>query len=62
MDWDEAKAKTTKTLTIGEDLSSQSIAELEGRIVTLTAEIERVKAEIGRKKAHSAAAASIFKS
>lgn len=62
MDWDEPKAKPSKTLIIGEDLSSQSIGELEARIAALTAEIERVKGEIGRKKAHSAAAASIFKS
>lgn len=62
MDWDEPVAKKTAAVTIGEPLATLSIAELETRVVTLNAEIERVKAEIVRKKAHEAAASALFKS
>ena len=49
-------------VAIGEPLASLSINELETRVATLLSEIERVKAEIAKKKAHEAAAAAIFKS
>jgi uncharacterized small protein (DUF1192 family) len=62
MDWDEARAKTQRAIAIGEDLKSLGVAELEARVQALTAEIERTRAEIAAKKAHSAAASSIFKS
>ena len=61
MDWDELKPKPLKAVTVGEDLKTLSVAELEARIVTFTAEIERVKAELQAKKAHEAAAAALFK-
>jgi uncharacterized small protein (DUF1192 family) len=61
MDWDELKPKPPKAVTVGEDLKTLSVAELEARIVTFTAEIERVKAELQAKKAHEAAAAALFK-
>jgi uncharacterized small protein (DUF1192 family) len=61
MDWDELKPKPPKTVTVGEDLKTQSVAELEARIVTFTAEIERVRTELQAKKAHEAAAAALFK-
>jgi uncharacterized small protein (DUF1192 family) len=61
MDWDELKPKPPKAVTVGEDLKTLSVAELEARIVTLTAEIERVRAELQAKKAHEAAAAALFK-
>jgi len=61
MDWDEAKQKTAKGIQIGDNLETLSIGELEARITAFEAEIERVRAEITRKKAHEAAAASIFK-
>jgi uncharacterized small protein (DUF1192 family) len=61
MDWDDLKPKTPKGVTLGENLESLSVAELEARIVALTDEIERVKGELTAKKAHEAAAASIFK-
>jgi uncharacterized small protein (DUF1192 family) len=61
MDWDELKPKPPKALTVGEDLKTLSVAELEARIVTFTAEIERVRSELQAKKAHEAAAAALFK-
>ncbi len=60
MDWDEAKQKP-KT-EIGEPLSNFGIAELETRITALQVEIERVKAELAKKRAHEAAASALFKS
>jgi uncharacterized small protein (DUF1192 family) len=61
MDWDELKPKPPKAITVGEDLKTLSVAELEARIVTFTAEIERVRTELQAKKAHEAAAAALFK-
>jgi uncharacterized small protein (DUF1192 family) len=61
MDWDEAQAKGKSDVTVGENLSRMSIAELEARVATLDAEIARTRVEIEKKKAHSAAAGAIFK-
>jgi uncharacterized small protein (DUF1192 family) len=61
MDWDDLKPKPKKAITVGEDLTNLSVSELEARIGELSQEIERVKAELGAKKAHEAAAAEIFK-
>lgn len=61
MDWDEAKQKMVKGAQVGESLDRLSISDLEARIAAFEAEIVRVRAEITRKKAHEAAAASIFK-
>ena len=61
MDWDELKPKPPKAITVGEDLKTLSVAELEARIATFTAEIERVRTELQAKKAHEAAAAALFK-
>ena len=61
MDWDEIRPKPQKSLTIGEDLSTLSVAELEARIKSLEGEIERVKAELDAKRRHEAAASSLFK-
>ena len=61
MDWDELKPKPPKGVTLGETLESLSVAELQGRIAALHEEIARVEAELAAKKAHEAAAASIFK-
>lgn len=62
MDWDEVRPKTAAGLVVGENLETLSVSELEGRIAALDAEIQRVRAELARKRAHEAAAASIFKS
>ncbi len=61
MDWDDLKPKPPKGVTLGEDLTTLSVAELQARIAALHAEIARVEAELAAKKAHEAAAASIFK-
>ena len=51
MDWDELKPKPPKGPSrVGEDLKTLSVAELKARIVALTAEIERVKAESCRPR------------
>ena len=61
MDWDDLKPKPKPSVTLGEDLTTLSVAELEARIGELQGEIERVKAELDAKKAHEAAADQIFK-
>ncbi|MEZ5899696.1 MAG: DUF1192 domain-containing protein [Hyphomicrobium sp.] len=60
MDWDEVRPKAQATL--GEQLGTLSVAELEARIAALHQEIERVSAELAKKKAHEAAASALFKS
>jgi uncharacterized small protein (DUF1192 family) len=45
-----------------EDLEVYGVADLEGRIAMLEAEIVRVRAQLERKKAGRAAADSFFKS
>ena len=54
MDWDELKPKKAPAITVGEDLRTLSLGELEQRIAALNAEIERVRQELQAKKAHEA--------
>ena len=61
MDWDDLKPKPPKGVTLGEDLTTLSVGELEARIAALHREIERVQGELAAKKAHEEAAAAIFK-
>jgi uncharacterized small protein (DUF1192 family) len=61
MDWDDLEPKPKKAVTLGEDLKSLSVSELEARIAELQQEIERVNGEFAAKKAHEAAAAAVFK-
>jgi len=61
MDWDDLKPKPKPGVVLGEDLTKLSVAALESRIGELQQEIERVKSELGAKRAHEAAAAQIFK-
>jgi uncharacterized small protein (DUF1192 family) len=61
MDWDDLKPKPPKAITVGEDLKTLSIAELNERIAALGAEIERTRTELQAKQAHEAAAAALFK-
>lgn len=60
MDWDDVKPKAAG-VTIGETLETLSVAELEARIAALQTEIDRVAAELAKKKAHEAAASALFK-
>ena len=60
MDWDDLKPKPKKVVTVGEDLKALGVSELTDRIATLEAEIERVRGELGAKKAHEAAADALF--
>ena len=62
MDWDDARPKPKQTAAIGDNLASLSVGELEGRIADFEVEIERVQAELKKKRAHEAAAAALFKS
>lgn len=61
MDWDDTKPTPPKSASIGDNLETLSVAELEERIQAFAAEIERVKAELARKRAHESAAAALFK-
>lgn len=61
MDWDEMRPAPPKGVSIGDNLESLSVAELEARIAAFSAEIERVKAELAKKRSHEAAAAALFK-
>jgi uncharacterized small protein (DUF1192 family) len=61
MDWDDARPAPPKSASIGENLETLSVAELEQRIEAFATEIERVKAELTKKRAHESAAAALFK-
>lgn len=61
VDWDDLQPKPKRTIVVGEDLTSTSIAELGERIEALEAEIARTRAEIARKQAHGSAAQGLFK-
>lgn len=61
MDWDDMKPAAPKVASIGDNLETLSVAELEERIRALSGEIERVKAELAKKRAHESAAAALFK-
>ena len=61
MVWDDDQPKPKKGITLGEELGSLSVAELEARVSALSEEIKRVERELKAKKAHEAAAASLFK-
>lgn len=60
MEWDELKPKPRKEATIGENLESFSIEELNARIAALRDEIGRTEAELERKRRHAAAADALF--
>ncbi len=58
---DERPLKRKAMHEIGQDLSSISIDELAERTEILKAEMERIEAEIARKRAVKSAASDIFK-
>ncbi|MGE0024826.1 MAG: DUF1192 domain-containing protein [Hyphomicrobium sp.] len=62
MDWDDLKPPPKPaTASVGENLETLSVAELEQRIAAFAAEIARVEAELARKRAHESAAAALFR-
>ncbi|MDX2307804.1 MAG: DUF1192 domain-containing protein [Hyphomicrobium sp.] len=61
MDWEEPKAKKAGW-EVGGRLDGLSIGELVQLQDALRIEIERIEAEVGRKRAHEAAASKLFKS
>lgn len=61
MDWDDVRPAAPKSIAVGENLETLSVAELEARISAFAAEIERVAAELAKKRAHESAAAALFK-
>lgn len=61
MDWDDQRPAPSKAIGIGDNLETLSVGELEQRIAALAAEIDRVKAELAKKRAHEAAASALFK-
>ncbi len=61
MDWDDLKPKPAKGITIGEDLTALSVAELKARIGALESEIERVRGELKTKETRAIAADQLFK-
>lgn len=61
MDLDDLLPKPKPRVTLGDDLSALSLGELEVRISACETEIERVRSEIAKKRAHEAAAAALFK-
>lgn len=60
IDWEDRRPAADQ-LVVGETLERLSVDELAARIVRLEREIERVRAEMDKKKAHEASAAAIFK-
>lgn len=61
MDWDEVAPKPKKSAAAGDNLTSLSVGELEERIKAFEEEIERIRAELKKKRDHEAAAEAIFK-
>ena len=61
MDWDDQRPAPSKAIGIGDNLETPSVGELEQRIAALTAELDRVKAELAKNRAHEAAASALFK-
>jgi uncharacterized small protein (DUF1192 family) len=62
MDWDDVRQPQGGGIVVGETLERLSVGELEARIVALEAEIERVRGELEKKRAHEAQASALFKS
>ena len=56
----DLEPKPKPVITVGEDLSDISVAELEERIAALRAEIARTEEAIGAKTATRAAADALF--
>ena len=62
MDWDDVRPRSRyPARSIGENLETLSVAELEARIAELEREIARVKTELETKRRHEDAASALFK-
>jgi uncharacterized small protein (DUF1192 family) len=61
MDLDDFRPKPKPQIVVGEKLDELSVGELERRIEQLSAEIERVRAELASKRDRVAAAEALFK-
>ncbi|MBV6633365.1 MAG: DUF1192 domain-containing protein [Alphaproteobacteria bacterium] len=61
MSWDEPP-KPKPTLTVGMPLDTVSVGELEEMVEEFKAEIERLEAEITKKRSQKSAADAFFKS
>ncbi len=62
MDWDDVRPKPESRITLGDNLTALSIADLKHRICACETEIDRLRAEIAKREAHEQAASQIFKS
>ncbi len=61
MEFDEPRRPTKPEITLGEDLSLMSVAELRARVEALKAEIARIESELRAKDSSRNAAESVFK-
>lgn len=61
MIWDDDEPRKQPRIELGSDLSTLSVNELQEYLETLGREVERVQAEIDRKKALKDAAAAAFR-
>ena len=59
---DDDKPRRKISHDVGQDLSMLSAGEVEERIALLSAEIERLKADVAKKRSSRDAAAAFFKS
>ena len=59
---DDDRPRKKITHEVGQDLSLLSVEDVEGRIDLLSTEIERLKADMVKKRASRDAANSVFKS
>ena len=62
MDWDDVRPKPKSRITLGDNLTALSVADLKHRIAACESEIDRLRAEITKRQVHEQAASQIFKS
>lgn len=61
MVFDESRQPVRPAIVLGEDLSLHSLDELEARIESLKAEIDRIKSVLDDKRSSRNAAETVFK-
>jgi len=61
MDWDEARPRPVRAITVGDDLTALSVEDLTARVAALQAEIARTNAELETKAARKSAADALFR-